>query len=76
MEKVVVYQIKQADFEKLKKLTERIYNIVTVIDYFSRTQQEIEELYNITSIVGNLRRDNYTINAYFINNPDNKSFNL
>ncbi len=74
MEKVIVYQIKQVDFEKLEKLAERIYNTVTVIDYFCRTQQEIEELYNLTPIVENLRRDSDTVNAYFINYPDNKNF--
>lgn len=74
MEKVIVYQIKQVDFEKLEKLAERIYNTATVIDYFCRTQQEIEELYNLTPIVENLRRDSDTVNAYFINYPDNKNF--
>ncbi len=74
MEKVIVYQIKQVDFEKLEKLAERIYNTVTVIDYFCRTQQEIEELYNLAPIVENLRRDTDTVNAYFINYPDNKNF--
>ena len=74
MEKVVVYQIKQADFEKLEKLAERIYNTAVVIDYFCKTQQEIEELYNLTPIVENLRRDTDTVNAYFINYPDNKNF--
>lgn len=74
MEKVIVYQIKQVDFEKLEKLAERIYNTVTVIDYFCRTQQEIEELYNLTPIVENLRRDSDTVNAFFINYPDNKNF--
>lgn len=74
MEKVIVYQIKQVDFEKLEKLAERIYNTVTVIDYFCRTQQEIEELYNLTPIVENLRRDSDTVNAFFIIYPDNKNF--
>ena len=74
MEKVIVYQIKQVDFEKLEKLAERIYNTVTVIDYFCRTQQEIEELYNLAPIVENLRQDSDTVNAYFINYPDNKNF--
>ena len=74
MEKVIVYQIKQVDFEKLEKLAERIYNTVTVIDYFCRTQQEIEELYNLAPIVENLRRDSDTVNAYFINYPYNKNF--
>ena len=74
MEKVIVYQIKQVDFEKLEKLAERIYNTSVVIDYFCRTQQEIEELYNLTPIVENLRRDSDTVNAYFINYPYNKNF--
>ena len=74
MEKVIVYQIKQVDFEKLEKLAERIYNTSVVIDYFCRTQQEIEELYNLAPIVENLRRDTDTVNAYFINYPDNKNF--
>ena len=68
------YKIKQKDFRKLEKLAERIYNIVTVIDYFCRTQQEIEELYNLTPIVEYLRRDTDTVNAYFINYPDSKNF--
>lgn len=50
------YKIKQKGFRKLEKLAERIYNTTTVIDYFCRTQQEIE-LYNLTPIVKNLRRD-------------------
>ena len=61
------YKIKQKDFRKLEKLAERIYNTVTVVDYFCRTQQEIEELYNLAPIVENLRRDTDTVNAYFIN---------
>ena len=42
MSKSKKYKIKQKDFRKLEKLAERIYNTVTVIDYFCRTQQEIE----------------------------------
>ena len=66
MSKSKKYKIKQKDFRKLEKLAERIYNTVTVIDYFCRTQQEIEELYNLAPIVENLRRDSDTVNAYFI----------
>ena len=69
MSKSKKYKIKQKDFRKLEKLAE-----VTVIDYFCRTQQEIEELYNLTPIVENLRRDADTVNAYFINYPDNNNF--
>lgn len=54
MSKSKKYRIKQKDFRKLEKLAERIYNTAVVIDYFCRTQQEIEELYNLTPIVENL----------------------
>ena len=55
MSKNKKYKIKQKkDFRKLEKLAGRIYNTATVIDYFCRTQQEIEELYNLTPIVENL----------------------
>ena len=46
----------------------------TVIDYFCRTQQEIEELWNLAPVVAYLKRDADTINAYFINYSDNKNF--
>ena len=76
MNKSKKYKIKQKDFRKLEKLAERIYNTVTVIDYFCRTQQEIEELWNLTPVVANLRRDSDIINAYFINYPDKKNVKL
>lgn len=58
----------------MEKLAEWIYNTGTVIDYFCRTQQKIEELYNLSPIVENLRQDTDAVNAYFINYPDNKNF--
>ena len=70
MSKSKKYKIKQKYFRKLEKLAERIYNTSVVIDYFCRTQLEIEELYNLTPIVENLRRDADTVNAYFINYPE------
>ena len=70
MEKVIVYQIKQVDFEKLEKLAERIYNTTVVLDYFCQKQQEYEELRNITPIIENLRRDPDKLNVYFINYPE------
>lgn len=70
MSKIKKYKIKQKNFRKLEKLAERIYNTVVVIDYFCRTQQEIEELRNIRPIIANLRRDSDSINAYFINHSN------
>lgn len=74
MNKSKKYKIKQKDFKKLEKLAERIYNTSVVIDYFCRTQQEIEELWNLTPVVAYLKRDTDTVNAFFINYPDNKNF--
>ena len=70
MSKNKKYRIKQKDFSKLEKLAERIYNTVVVIDYFCKTQQEIEKLCNIRPIIANLRRDSDSINAYFINHSN------
>ena len=74
MSKIKKYRIKQKDFRKLENLVERIYNTAVVIDYFCNMQQAIEELYNLTPIIENLRRDSDTVNAYFINYPDNNNF--
>ena len=52
---------------KMGTYAEKIYNIAVVLDYFCRTQQEIEELYNITPIVQNLRQNADSLNAIFIN---------
>ncbi len=71
MSKNKKYRIKAKDFKRLEKLAEQIYNTVVVLDYFCSTQQEIEELYNITPIVKNLRHDADTVNAYFINYSKN-----
>ena len=74
MSKSKKYKIKQKDFRMLEKLAERIYNTAVVIDYFCRTQQEIEELWNLTPVVAYLKRDTDIVNAFFINYPDNKNF--
>ncbi len=74
MSKSKKYKIKQKDFRMLEKLAERIYNTAVVIDYFCRIQQDIEELWNLTPVVAYLKRDTDTVNAFFINYPDNKNF--
>ena len=45
---------------------ENIYNTTVVVDYFCKNQQEIEELYNLTPIIRNLRKDADLLNAFFI----------
>ena len=71
MSKCKKYRIKQKDFRKLGKIVERAYYAATVIYYFCRAQQKIQELYNIVSIIGNLGQDTDIENAYFINYPNN-----
>ena len=70
MDKIGFYQIKQKDFEKLEKLAENIYNMLVVIDYFCKNQDEIEELRNITPIIKNLRRVADMLCVFFINYSD------
>lgn len=70
MDKVIFYQIKQEDFEKVEKLVEEIYNTIVVMDYFCNNQDEIEELRNITPILKNLRREADMLYAFFINYSD------
>lgn len=70
MSKSKKYKIKQKDFKKLEKLAENIYNMLVVIDYFCKNQNEIEELRNITPILKNLRREADMLCVFFINYSD------
>lgn len=53
-------------------MQKKIYNIAVVLDYFCRTQQEIEELYNITPIVQNLRQNADSLMRYLLTLINNK----
>ncbi len=70
MDKIGLYQIKQKDFEELEKLAENIYNMLVVIDYFCKNQDEIEELRNITPVIKETRRKADILYAFFINYSD------
>lgn len=70
MSKSKKYRIKQKDFRKLEKLAERIYNTATVIDYFCKTQQEIEECYNLAPVVKHLRSNADLLNTFFIDHEE------
>lgn len=70
MDNVRFYQVKQEEFEKLEKLTENIYNMLVVIDYFCKNQDEIEELRNITPVIKETRRKADILYAFFINYSD------
>lgn len=60
------YNITQKEFKTIFNLIENIYNTIVVVDYFCQNQQEIEELYNLTPIIRNLRKDADLLNAFFI----------
>lgn len=60
------YNITQEEFKTIFNFVENIYNTTVVVDYFCKNQQEIEELYNLTPIIRNLRKDADLLNAFFI----------
>lgn len=70
MNEMESYKIKQEDFEKLAKLAENIYNMLVVIDYFCKNQDEVEELRNITPIIKDVRHKADILYAFFINYSD------
>lgn len=51
MAKSTEFLFSHKEITKMGTYAKKIYNIAVVLDYFCRTQQEIEELYNITPIV-------------------------
>ena len=62
----VGYNITKKEFKELNYLVECIYNTVVVVDYFCQNQQEIAELYNLSPIIKNLRKNADLLNAFFI----------
>ncbi len=67
MEEISGYNITQNEFKQLNQRVENIYNMSVVVGYFCQNQPEIEELYNLTPIIKNLRKDADFLNAFFIN---------
>ena len=53
-------------FNRLSKLSENIYNTITVINYFVETQPEIEECYNLAPVVKQVWEYADELNAFFI----------
>lgn len=73
MKEVNGYNINDKEFKLLSRKAEAVYNIAVVADYFCATQQEIEELYNLTPIIKNLRAEADLLNAFFIDAEGNKN---
>ena len=62
------YNITNKEFKKISKWAENVYNISVIVDYFVCNQPEIEECYNLASVVKNLRDNADLLNAFFIDN--------
>lgn len=73
MKEVTGFNITDKEFKLLNRKAEAVYNIAVVADYFCATQQEIEELYNLTPIIKNLRAEADFLNAFFIDAKENEN---
>lgn len=72
MDETKNYRFSKKEFKQMEKLADYIYNISVVLDYFCTTQREIEELYNITPIIKDLRQKADNMNCIFINYDSNE----
>ena len=64
----VGYNITNKEFKQISKWAESIYNISVIVDYFVSNQPEIEECYNLTPVIKNLKQNADLLNAFFIDN--------
>lgn len=62
------YDITKKEFNKISKWAENVYNIAVIVDYFVSNQPEIEECYNVTPVIKNLRDNTDFLNTFFIDN--------
>ena len=61
------FVINKKEFEFLKILSDDIYNTIIVVDYCVSNQSNIEELWNLSSIIKSLRKDSDKLSTFFIN---------
>lgn len=66
MGKIDGFQISEKEFNELNQRVENIYNELVVIDYFCQNQKEIEELYNLSPIIGFLLDNADRLNSLII----------
>lgn len=67
MEQSTEILFSQKEVNEISKYAEKIYNLVVVLDYFCSNQQEIEELYNIATILQVLRCNADLLNSTLVN---------
>ncbi len=75
MNKVKTYNLTGKEFKILENLSDTIFNTCVVLDYFCSNQRQIEELYNISPIVANLRNNSDILNSFFINYEQDENLN-
>ena len=61
------FVLNKKEFEFLKTLSEDIYNTIVVADYFVSNQSNIEELWNLSPIIKQLRKDSDKLSTFFVN---------
>lgn len=64
------YNITEKELKQISKWVENIYNIAVIVDYFISTQPEIEECYNLTPVIKNLKQNADLLNAFFIDHEN------
>ncbi len=64
----VGYNITEKEFKQISKWAENVYNIAVIVYYFVSTQPEIEECYNLSPVIKNLKQNADLLNAFFIDN--------
>jgi len=58
-------KINTADYSKICKLANRIYNTLIVLDCYCKSEQIV-----ISPIINNIKQDADTLNAYFMDSPE------
>lgn len=61
------FVLNKKEFEFLKTLSDDIYNTIVVVDYFVSNQPNIEELWNLSQIIKQLRKDSDKLSTFFVN---------
>lgn len=62
----VGYNITNKEFKQNNKWAENVYNIAVIVDYFVSNHPEIEECYNLASVVKNLKDNADLLNAFLL----------
>ena len=62
----VGYNITNKEFKQNNKWAENVYNIAVIVDYFVSNHPEIEERYNLASVVKNLKDNADLLNAFLL----------